>query len=268
MGLQGTQSLCALTLGCVFLCVLLTTTARTVPSLRTDTLLCYFCPLQDKSESCENFTTQCTPDQVCAISRGHTGSLHVMSAQGCVKRDLCGSHQSMSKLGVRYDVSHSCCCEDKCNYRPKSEGSLKLLLGMIQALDSEVHVRGAAHMSLLWLYLLLPSLMCENMLCYYSPYSTKETQGMFKLVVTECPPKHVCYKAQGYYGAHATLTQRGCMLVESCSQGKKISLRGAIFNTTYSCCEWNYCNSSPSTSDTMIRVFISTAALILLLMEN
>ncbi|KAK7890902.1 hypothetical protein WMY93_022865 [Mugilogobius chulae] len=123
----------------------------------------------------------------------------------------------------------------------------------------------AVLISTLWLNLMLPSLLCENLRCFYSPYQTQEKQATFKLVVTECPPKEVCYKAQGSFGTHNALTQRGCMLLEKCNHVAKVRLRGAIYNTSYSCCDWSYCNSSTGVTADFITLFI-TAVLALKLM--
>ncbi|XP_068578492.1 protein Bouncer-like [Cebidichthys violaceus] len=106
-------------------------TVLVLPALSLDSLLCYYCPLQRKGQSCPNITSQCLPDQRCSSSRGHYGSLHILSAQGCVDTELCGSHEIASYRGVKYNVSHTCCCKDKCNGRPKSDTNLKMLIGMI-----------------------------------------------------------------------------------------------------------------------------------------
>ncbi|XP_033941629.1 sperm acrosome membrane-associated protein 4-like [Pseudochaenichthys georgianus] len=102
-----------------------------LPSLSLDSLLCNFCPLQHKGTSCPDISSQCLPDQRCSSSRGHFGSLHVLSAQGCVDAELCGSHEMASFRGVKYNVSHTCCCRDKCNGHPHSNTNLKKLLGML-----------------------------------------------------------------------------------------------------------------------------------------
>ncbi|XP_075945838.1 protein Bouncer-like [Anarhichas minor] len=106
-------------------------TALVLPALSLDSLLCNYCPLQQKGQSCPIITSQCLPDQRCSSSRGHYGSLHILSAQGCVDTELCGSHEIASYRGVKYNVSHTCCCKDKCNGRPKSHADLKMLIGMI-----------------------------------------------------------------------------------------------------------------------------------------
>lgn len=111
-------------------CILLATAALVLPALSLDSLLCFYCPLQPKAKSCPNITSQCLPDQRCSSSRGHYGPVHVLSAQGCVNADLCGSHEIISHQGGNYKVSHSCCCKDKCNIPPKSGVNLKMLLGM------------------------------------------------------------------------------------------------------------------------------------------
>ncbi|KAJ0029391.1 hypothetical protein NQD34_004388 [Periophthalmus magnuspinnatus] len=103
---------------------------------------------------------------------------------------------------------------------------------------------------------MLPTLLCKNLLCYFSPYETLETKRMFKLVVTEFPPKEVCYKAEGRCGNHTGLTHRGCMLLKNCSQVKKNSLRKTIYNTSYSRCDWSYCNSGTDVSTNFVTLFI------------
>lgn len=113
-----------------FLTAILLATALVLPALTLDTLLCYYCPLQHKGKSCANTTSQCLPEQRCSSSRGHYGSIHILSAQGCVDSEFCGSHEIISHLGVKYNVSHTCCCKDKCNGTPKSDAGLKKLLGM------------------------------------------------------------------------------------------------------------------------------------------
>ncbi|XP_070829141.1 protein Bouncer-like [Chaetodon trifascialis] len=111
--------------------ILLATAALVLPALSLDSLLCYYCPLQHKGKSCPNITSQCLPDQRCSSSRGRYGSIHVLSAQGCVDPELCGSHEIISYRGVKYNISHTCCCKDSCNVPQKSDANLKMLLGMI-----------------------------------------------------------------------------------------------------------------------------------------
>ncbi|XP_061578727.1 sperm acrosome membrane-associated protein 4-like [Cololabis saira] len=112
-------------------CVLLVS-ALVLPALQLDSLVCYFCPMQEKSQACTNVTSHCLPDQRCSTSKGHYGAVHVLSAQGCVDAELCGSHEVVSYRGVEYNVSHTCCCRDKCNSRPKLS-NLKKLMQMIKA---------------------------------------------------------------------------------------------------------------------------------------
>uniref|UniRef100_A0A3Q3WLZ8 UPAR/Ly6 domain-containing protein n=1 Tax=Mola mola TaxID=94237 RepID=A0A3Q3WLZ8_MOLML len=91
---------------------------------------CMFCMViltWHKGNSCPNITTQCLRDQRCSSSTGRYGLVHILSAQGCVDADICGSHEIVSYQGVRYNVSHTCCCKDKCNLPPKSDVSLKML---------------------------------------------------------------------------------------------------------------------------------------------
>ncbi|XP_078113386.1 protein Bouncer-like isoform X2 [Sander vitreus] len=116
-----------------FLTCILLATALVLPAVSLDSLLCYYCPLQHKGKFCPKITSQCLPGQRCSSSKGHYGSLHILSAQGCVDTELCGSHEITSYRGVKYNVSHTCCCEDECNGRPKSDTKLKIVLGMITA---------------------------------------------------------------------------------------------------------------------------------------
>ncbi|KAM7414822.1 hypothetical protein PAMA_019578 [Pampus argenteus] len=99
------------------------------------------------------------------------------------------------------------------------------------------------HVAVLWFYL-LPSLLCENLLCFYSPILEKERT--FKLIVTECPPRELCFKADGRYGNHSAMSARGCMAEKDCSQVHRFRIKGTIYTMTYACCDWPYCNSCPS----------------------
>uniref|UniRef100_A0AAY5F288 UPAR/Ly6 domain-containing protein n=1 Tax=Electrophorus electricus TaxID=8005 RepID=A0AAY5F288_ELEEL len=81
-------------------------------------LLCYYCPLQDRDKSCLNVTTQCLPREHCSSSWGHYGSVHMVSAHGCVAQDLCGSYQMLMHKGVSFNVTYICCCHDQCNRPP------------------------------------------------------------------------------------------------------------------------------------------------------
>ncbi|TWW75920.1 hypothetical protein D4764_13G0005820 [Takifugu flavidus] len=110
---------------------LLAVTTLLLPALSQDTLLCYFCPLQHKTDSCVNTTSRCPPTQRCSSSRGHYGLVHVLSAQGCMDVALCGSYEILSFKGTDFNVSHTCCCKDKCNTPPKTGPNMELLLGMI-----------------------------------------------------------------------------------------------------------------------------------------
>ncbi|XP_078139434.1 sperm acrosome membrane-associated protein 4-like [Centroberyx gerrardi] len=113
-----------------FLTSTLLATALVLPGLSLDSLLCNYCPLQHKGRPCPNITSQCLPDERCSSSRGRYGPVHVLSAQGCVAAQLCGSHEVVSYRGVGYNVTHTCCCKDQCNRPPKPDTYLKKLLGM------------------------------------------------------------------------------------------------------------------------------------------
>ncbi|XP_041794611.1 protein Bouncer-like [Chelmon rostratus] len=97
--------------------------------------------------------------------------------------------------------------------------------------------------AVLWFYLFLPSLLCDNLLCYFSPILEKEKT--VELIVTECPPDELCFKADGRYGNHSALSARGCMAKKDCSQVHSIRLKGTIYSMSYSCCDRPYCNSCP-----------------------
>lgn len=111
--------------------------------------------------------------------------------------------------------------------------------------------------SLLWLYLLLPSLLCDNLLCYFSPLLQKEAK--FDFIPTECPPGQLCFKAEGRYGNHSALSGRGCMARETCSQTHIIRYKGTAFTLSYSCCDSPYCNSCSAVA---ARTFCIAAALL------
>ncbi|KAK5867183.1 hypothetical protein PBY51_011698 [Eleginops maclovinus] len=95
----------------------------------------------------------------------------------------------------------------------------------------------------LWIYLLLPSLLCENMRCYYSPILEKEEK--FELIVTECPPDEMCFKAEGHYGNYSALSARGCMAKKTCSRVHEIRIKGIVYTMSYGCCDSPYCNTCP-----------------------
>uniref|UniRef100_UPI0037E8CE3B protein Bouncer n=1 Tax=Semicossyphus pulcher TaxID=241346 RepID=UPI0037E8CE3B len=241
MGSQRKRSLDVWLLTSILLALIL-------PVLTLDSLTCYYCPLQHKGKPCPNMTSQCLPDQRCSSSRGRFGPIHILSAQGCVDSNLCGSHEIIPFRGVEYNVSHGCCCKHRCNSPPKSDTDLKMLLGMIEELNIFQILRPA----LLWFYLFLPSLLCDNLLCYYSPVLEKDKA--FELIVTECPPDELCYMGDGRYGNHSALSARGCMAKKDCGQVHKIRLKGAVYSMSYSCCEGPYCNSCASVAATSLYI--------------
>lgn len=119
---------------------LLAMTALILSALSKETLLCYFCPLQDKNNTCLNITSRCPPTQRCSSSRGHYGLVHVLSAQGCIDVALCGSYEILVFKGTKFNVSHTCCCKDKCNTPPKTGPNMELLLGRITQ-EEYSHIR-------------------------------------------------------------------------------------------------------------------------------
>ncbi|XP_010900259.2 protein Bouncer-like [Esox lucius] len=80
-------------------------------------LLCNVCPLQHKERSCSShFTTECHLNERCGTSTGHFGSIHILSAQGCLTYDLCNSTHPVLYRGVSYNVTYRCCCRNRCNH--------------------------------------------------------------------------------------------------------------------------------------------------------
>uniref|UniRef100_A0A3P9PRY5 Activin types I and II receptor domain-containing protein n=1 Tax=Poecilia reticulata TaxID=8081 RepID=A0A3P9PRY5_POERE len=66
----------------------------------------------------------CLPNHGCASSWGWQGFRHVLSSQGCLDIQLCNSQEVVKYRGQRYDLTHSCCCGNKCNVTPKVNASL------------------------------------------------------------------------------------------------------------------------------------------------
>lgn len=117
---------------------------------------------------------------------------------------------------------------------------LFLILMNIDPVVISIPCRQLVHAALLWLSLPLPLLLSENLHCYFSPILEKEIT--FELIVTECPPNELCFKALGRYGNYTALSARGCMLEKDCSQVHSLRLLGTVYSMSYSCCDWPYCN--------------------------
>lgn len=110
----------------------------------------------------------------------------------------------------------------------------------------------------LWLCLLLPSVSCDNLLCYYSPIL--ETEKTSELVVTECTPNKVCFRSHGQYGNHSVLSARGCMEKKDCSQQQKIHFKGTTYTVSYSCCDQPHCNSCLNIAAEPLYITLTLAA--------
>lgn len=106
----------------------------------------------------------------------------------------------------------------------------------------------------LWFYL-LPSLLCDNLLCFYRPLMEKEK--VFQFILTECPPKELCYVADGRYGNYSALSARGCMAAEDCSRVLSTRFKGTTYTVRYACCNWSYCNSCPGISATSFSITVT-----------
>ncbi|XP_008410152.1 sperm acrosome membrane-associated protein 4-like [Poecilia reticulata] len=94
------------------------------PAFTVGSLFCNFCPLMPKTEPCSVLNTECLPNHGCASSWGWQGFRHVLSSQGCLDIQLCNSQEVVKYRGQRYDLTHSCCCGNKCNVTPKVNASL------------------------------------------------------------------------------------------------------------------------------------------------
>uniref|UniRef100_A0A7N8WLN0 UPAR/Ly6 domain-containing protein n=1 Tax=Mastacembelus armatus TaxID=205130 RepID=A0A7N8WLN0_9TELE len=110
------------------------------------------------------------------------------------------------------------------------------------------------HVAVLWFYL-LPSLLCDNLPCYYSPILEKGK--IYELVVTECPPDKLCFNADGRYGNHSALSARGCMAKKDCTQSQKIRVKGTVYTMSYACCDWPYCNSCTSITTKYLPIAVT-----------
>ncbi|KAF3855010.1 hypothetical protein F7725_023065 [Dissostichus mawsoni] len=178
-----------------------------LPSLSLDSLLCNFCPLQHKGTSCPEISSQCLPHQRCSSSRGYFGSLHVLSAQGCVDAELCGSHEMASFEGSSTTSVTSAAAETNVEHVPAPAGCCSVDLP------------------------LLPSLLCANMRCYYSPILKKG--------------RNLISSSQSAVLMRCALRQKGCMAKKGCSRVHKIRIRGTFYTMSYGCCDSPYCNSCP-----------------------
>ncbi|KAK2842450.1 hypothetical protein Q5P01_012650 [Channa striata] len=100
-----------------------------------------------------------------------------------------------------------------------------------------------------------PLLLCQNLLCVFSPILLKEQTIPF--VSTECTTDEVCFIADGRYGNHSTLSAKGCMAQKDCSQVRQVEFRGTAFSMSYACCDWPYCNACPGITDTSLSTALT-----------
>lgn len=108
----------------------------------------------------------------------------------------------------------------------------------------------------LLLILLLPSLHCEKLGCFFSLFMTRESERetKFALVKTYCPDDHLCFKADARYADQSILTARGCLKLANCSQVDTVRYLGTVYELSYACCDWPYCNSSPGVTAGLLHV--------------
>lgn len=104
-----------------------------------------------------------------------------------------------------------------------------------------------------------------NLRCYYLPYTTNETEDIFKVVVTECPPEEVCYSAKGRYGMIDGLIHKGCMRLEKCDSEKMITVKGVVYNTSYSCCDWSHCNTGTCVAANLVMTLVIFGSLFIMM---
>ncbi|XP_061108790.1 protein Bouncer-like isoform X2 [Conger conger] len=90
-------------------------------------LLCNYSLLQRKGQPSRN-TTECRPQDRCFSAPGLFGKSHILSAQGCVSRELCGTVQPAVFRGSTYFLNYTCCCRDQCNLPPEQDNTLRMLL--------------------------------------------------------------------------------------------------------------------------------------------
>ncbi|KAM9807713.1 protein Bouncer [Neosynchiropus ocellatus] len=110
------------------------------------------------------------------------------------------------------------------------------------------------HVTLLWLYLLAPSVRCKNLRCFFTPIA--ETHKKNDFVRTECPPDEVCFKAIGRYGKFEGLSGRGCLAAKDCGRADQFKYRGVEYTMTFDCCEWSYCNSCVGLTAGTFSIFL------------
>uniref|UniRef100_A0A3Q3J4R0 UPAR/Ly6 domain-containing protein n=1 Tax=Monopterus albus TaxID=43700 RepID=A0A3Q3J4R0_MONAL len=119
------------------------------------------------------------------------------------------------------------------------------------------------HVVVLWFYL-LPSLTCDNLVCFFSPIVEKEK--MFQLTVTECSPDKLCFMADARYGNYSALSARGCMAKGDCSQVHSVHFKGTVYTMSYTCCDWPYCNSCLGITASSSLLFLLMVSIIICLL--
>uniref|UniRef100_A0A8D3AE34 UPAR/Ly6 domain-containing protein n=1 Tax=Scophthalmus maximus TaxID=52904 RepID=A0A8D3AE34_SCOMX len=98
--------------------------------------------------------------------------------------------------------------------------------------------------------LVVPARTLDSLLCLYCPLKVE-------LIVTECPPDELCFKADGRYGNHSALAARGCMAKKDCSQVHKLRFRGTVYTMSYACCDGPYCNSCPLVTAGLLAITLT-----------
>ncbi|KAL4656727.1 prostate and testis expressed protein 3-like [Arapaima gigas] len=116
---------------------------------------------------------------------------------------------------------------------------------------------------LLSIGLLFRGLPCENLLCYYCPLQVKNE--ICRMVQSKCPPQELCFKAKGWHNGYIGLTTSGCATRQQCTTEHHFRYRGTNFTMTYTCCDWNLCNSAPRISF-LVSLLVPVAFLLTLWM--
>uniref|UniRef100_A0A3B4CN81 UPAR/Ly6 domain-containing protein n=1 Tax=Pygocentrus nattereri TaxID=42514 RepID=A0A3B4CN81_PYGNA len=93
---------------------------------------------------------------------------------------------------------------------------------------------------------LLPGWHCANLLCYYCPLQL--VNKPCKHVLTECLPGQKCFTADGHYGGYSGVFSKGCTFENKCLRKNSQIIQESNISLDYSCCSYDYCNSSQSLS--------------------
>ncbi|XP_047453190.1 protein Bouncer [Mugil cephalus] len=112
----------------------------------------------------------------------------------------------------------------------------------------------------LWLYFLVPPLLCGNLRCYYQPILKNGETA--ELILTQCPPNQLCHTADGHYGNLSALSARGCSAKRFCGRQRRYIFMGTAYTLSYACCDRSYCNSGVAAKPLYVIVTLMAVAAI------